>query len=178
METCGEQHPDEDITCDKSPHPYGAHMNWATKKVWPGLEKPPAPKGGRKKQAEALRQTAERVREGGGLELTGSPTTVRREAQNRAYNSWQRDRDTWLKQATEALHEVCQTEESFTLEKVWAKIPDTPERRIMAVVTKKGVREGWMRETHGIRINHEWHTADGATFLLGKFTPVYESLLH
>lgn len=174
METCGHPHPDQDtLSCDKSPHPYGAHMHWASRTTWSGVN-PPAKVGkGKKQRAEELAQIAAQVQQTN--TPVGSPTSIRREAQDRAHTAWKRDRDQWLAQASEVLHQVCLTEPEFTLEKVWAKLPDTPERRIMAVVTKKAVRDGWMHEVRGVRINHEWRTADGASFLLGKFTPVYAS---
>lgn len=175
MEICGTPHPDDDrVVCDKSPHSHGAHMAWASKTVWEGLEKPTAPRD-KRKRVERVDQVVSQVTGAGGLVLTGSPTTIRREAQDRAYRSWKLDRDEWLAHAKQTLREVCEQHREFTLEVVWALLPDTPERRIMAVVTKYGVRQGWMHEIGGVRINHEWRTADGATFLLGKLTPVYAS---
>ena len=178
MEICGTPHPEHDqMVCDKSPHPYGSHMHWASRTVWPGVTKPEVP-ATKKKRAAHLEQIKGRIEAAGGTATAGSPTSIRREAQDRAHASWKANRDAWLAQATEALHQVCLAEPEFTMEKVWALLPDTPERRVMAVVTKKAVRDGWMQEIGGVRINHEWRTADGATFLLGKLTPVYSSLLH
>lgn len=54
-ETCQEPWPqDETITCDKPPHPFGSHFNFATTTVWDGLPTPTRTRKGNARIAEII----------------------------------------------------------------------------------------------------------------------------
>lgn len=177
MQICGAEHPEHpDMTCDKQQHPFGSHMHWESKTTWPGLPVPPKTKS-KKSRTDRVAKVAEEVRLSGRADRVGSPSDVRAEAQRTAHAAWDRDRKQWLESTKEGLRQICLENAEFTLEKLWAITLDTPERRAMAVVVQHGKRQGWMREKSAVRPSIEWHTADGQTFLLDKFVPLYESLL-
>lgn len=165
-DTCGAANPSLDgVICAKAPHLYGHHVS-RDGAVWPGA---PVPSKDRGKRLEEIRS---RIKE---------PKTVR--APQTDSGTWVAplvawDREAWLEQARGALLSVCQENDRFTNEQVWALTPDCPTRKYMRQVTVYGVRQGWMERTkEGVMVDEPWVTSDGVEFPMNKIVPVYASLI-
>ena len=168
-ETCGHENPKNSAqTCDKPPHPYGAHMHRDSLSVWSGV---PMPQRTRGAKGDRVKEIVKVVRESGRADRTGPPGGPPASAAN----AWHREREQWLKEATEALRTVCETNETFTNKEVWARVDDTQERRAMVIVVRTGIRNGWMEEESAMRVRDTWSTRDGVEFPLNKLVPVYRS---
>lgn len=171
-EACNEPHPEiEGMLCDKPVHPYGAHMHRDSMTVWAGLAVPSSTRGAK---GARVKEIVKAIDDSGRADRTGPPGGP----PVSSVKIWQRSREQWLKEATEALKAVCETHETFTNELVWLRVDDTEERRAMVLVTRSGLRSGWMVEDHAIRVKGTWQTRDGAEFPLNKLVPVYRSLIH
>lgn len=172
-EVCG--HEKDGLTCDKPQHPFGHHMNRATGKVWAGVTMPEkrTKKGPR---GQRVNDVVRAIEESGLGRRTGPPDADRTGRPGEAVErTWKAQQDAWLAQAKDALRLVCQTQETFTGEQVWALVDDIRERRAMVLVVRHGLKAGWMHEDHAIRVHGVWRTRDGAEFPLNKLVPVYRS---
>ena len=170
-EKCGSEDPAvPGLLCDKPPHPFGAHFNMSSMTTWAGVPMPQrkgkGPRGGR------VTDLVRTIEASGNAERTGPPTLGPPKA---ATLTWEQRRARWLEEAKEALRQVCLGNETFTNEQVWARVDDVSERRAMVLVTRHGLRNGWMHEDHAIRVHGTWRTRDGQEFPLNKLVPVYRS---
>ncbi len=174
-DVCGHENPaNTALTCDKSPHPFGGHMHRESMAVWPGLAMPERrTKGGPK--GERVKGVVRAIEESGNAIATGPPGPHRQQAMSQIERSWRQTQDEWLRLAREALREVCEHNETFTNELVWANVDDIKQRRAMVLVIRYGLKAGWMHEDHAVRVTGTWRTRDGAEFPLNKLVPVYRS---
>ena len=172
-ETCGHEHPSQPgVHCDKAQHPFGAHMHRGTGTVWAGVAAPVRTRGAK---GGRVRQIVDAIESSGLAESTGPPRLPSQGPPPQAARSWQEQQRAWIAAARAALRKVCETNETFTNELVWARVDDIRERRAMVLVTRYGLRAGWMHEDHAVRVKGTWATRDGHEFPLNKLVPVYRS---
>lgn len=172
---CGHENPANPAqTCDKPVHPFGAHMHRASMAVWPGLAMPEKRTSKTPKGARVI-EVVDAIEASGNGRRTGPPGVP---PLAEMAKSWQQRQREWLEHAKASLRLVCETHETFTNEAVWALVDDVRERRAMVIVTRTGLRNGWMHEDHAIRVHGVWRTRDGHEFPLNKLVPVYRSDLY
>lgn len=170
-EICGEEHPEQPgLSCDKPTHPFGSHFHRDSAAVWDGVPLPQRTRRGASRVLEVVKAMDEH----GSGRKTGPPS-VEDGPPPRAESFWRLEQERWLERAKQALKQVCEANETFTNEAVWLLVPDIRERRAMVIVTRHGLRSGWMHEDSAVRVKGDWRTADGVTFPLNKLVPVYRS---
>jgi hypothetical protein len=178
-ETCESTHPENDaVRCTKSPHPFGSHYCYDTGQVWPGVPMPEKrTHSKREPKGKRVSDVITSIEDSGRGLRTGSPALHLAPAATME-RTWRQTQEQWIREAKEALHQVCLANETFTTELVWALVDSPKERRAMVVVVRHGIRAGWMHEDHAKRIHGVWTTRDGHEFPLNKLVPVYRSDLH
>lgn len=168
---CQAAHPENaDVTCDKSPHPFGAHMNKATGTSWPG-KKPPAPVTSKK--GSALSEARSKIEESGSRRRVGPPNTtaLRNEILDRTWAKVEGDSKEMLRSAIVAL---AKTGELFTADDVTARMPEgwrpAHSNAVGAafgaaskagIIAKTGFVAAQGEKSHG-RIVHQWVGVAGA----------------
>lgn len=119
--SCQEAHPDlPDVSCDKSPHPFGAHMNRATGKSWAG-ERPPLPAS--TKKGSTLVVPSERIAEAGTRTRTGPPDTQSLK-DTVLERTWEATPEQAKEVLTGAIREVAKTGKLFTADDVVGMLPE------------------------------------------------------
>lgn len=172
-EPCGATHPEHgDLSCDKSPHPYGSHFHQASGTVWDGVPMPDRKRRGRRGDQSRVAQVVERIGDRG--KRTGPPVSG---PPPQAVTHWETSQGDWLEQARRALHQVATGRERFTTGHVWPLVVAPREKRAMVQVVRHGLRCGWMVEDGAQRESGEYTTLDGVSFPLNKLVPVYRSLI-
>jgi hypothetical protein len=155
---CGQPHPSEPVTCDKSTPCWGSHAHDVTGLFWPGNVMP-TPQTNRDLMLSIRQRTESDVR-------SGAPSA--------AVERW--DRTDWVRDTTAALRALCEDHTTFTTGDLWSRIDDVPDRRAMVSVVRNGLRRGWMTEAGGERVDR-YRTRDGHEIPINKIVPVYQSLL-